>query len=141
MSSGGINQEINKRNFIHDELEWWSNYVTDAVIKELLRRKIGITRELQSSIHARARQEIAELGFLTYGRYVDMGAGRGYRKGVESIKKNRELLTAGRISKRKPKKFYSKVSYGTLGRLYQRLVSNYQDTIIYGLKETIKTQL
>lgn len=119
----------NQDNFIAHEVEQWANRVSEAVLRALERKKIGVTDELRQSIRHKSRQNIGELMFKEYGRFVDMGTGRGSKMGIESIASNRAKLTG-----RKPKKFYSKVSYGTLSSLIQALVSNYQETIIYQAK-------
>jgi hypothetical protein len=122
----------NQENFINHELDAWANRVTDAVIRALKRERIGITQELRDSVKARAKQNIGELLFLQYGRFVDMGAGKGSRRGVESIASNRSMLTG-----RRPKKFYSKTAYGTLSSLIQALVSNYREHIVYQAKNQL----
>jgi hypothetical protein len=119
----------NQENFIHHELDAWADRVTNAVIRSLKREKIGITQELRNSIKSRAKQNIGELLFTEYGRFVDMGAGKGSRKGIESIASNRAVLTG-----RRPKKFYSKTAYGTLSSLIQALVSNYREHVVYQAK-------
>ncbi len=119
----------NQQNFINHELDAWADRVADAVIAGLKKNKIGITQELRDSVKARARQNVGELLFKEYGRFVDMGAGKGSKRGIESISSNRAALTG-----RRPKKFYSKTAYGTLGSLINALLSNYQEHIVYQAK-------
>jgi hypothetical protein len=134
-----IEQEVNKRNFVEEQLNWWSDYVADLVIRALIRRKINITADLVNSVRGQAQNDVGQLIFTTYGRMVDMGAGRGYRKGIQSLSHTRETLMLGRNAGRKPKKFYSPIAYGTLNRLIQRIVSEYQESIIYGLKKPLES--
>lgn len=91
---------------------------TDALLHANLKKlNIGITDELYSSLQHQVYQKGADIvgidiSFLLRGRFVDMGAGAGYKKGAfEGIQSNREKLT------RKPKKWYSKTFYGRLNAL------------------------
>lgn len=123
----------NQENFINHEIEQWSNRVTEAVLRALQQKKIGVSDKLRQSVRADAKRNIGELVFKQYGRFVDMGKGRGSQPGIESIESNRAKLTG-----RKPKKFYSKPAYGTLGSLVQALVSNYQEHIVYNAKTNLQ---
>jgi hypothetical protein len=134
--------ELNKIAFINEELEWWTAYVQDRLKFALERRKIKVSEELMKSIDADVRnaaqeaQGAAALSFKTHGRFVDMGAGRGYRKGVPTSVAVRERLQDKRG--RRPKKWYSKVAYGTVNRLIERLLSRYQEHVIYGVKNILE---
>lgn len=92
---------------------------TTAIMKEEMQKKgIGITddlaKSLSSEVTALADGYIqGEFSFLVRGRFVDMGAGNGYKNALSrdsgSIKRGRKL--------RKPKKWYSRVFYGRLSDL------------------------
>lgn len=92
---------------------------TELVLKESIKKLgIGVTDELYSSLSTQVIQKGGELidinlTFLARGRFVDMGAGQGYKKGVfESMASNKEKLIG-----RKPKKWYSKPFYGRINAL------------------------
>ena len=133
-----------KKKFIEAELKWYDEYLREALRKNLLQKKIGITNELLGSLTGKVKaandnsEGEFDLSFLTRGRFVDMGAGRGYHKGIKSLTTRKEhiySLTARKEKlKRKPNKWYSKVAYGTLDRLAMRLVSNYEEEIINSVK-------
>lgn len=133
--------DIKKAAFIAEELTWWSNYVTDRLTAELQRRNMKVSDDLLNSLKAAVEsananhEGAAALSFKTYGRFVDMGAGRGYNKGVPSSEAVRERLQDRRG--RRPKKWYSRVAYGTLDRLIMNLVSKYQDGTLNMLKTTL----
>ena len=134
-----------KQAFIKKELEWYEQYLLEGLRKSLHQKGIGITEELFNSLYGKVSgandnsEGQFDLSFLTKGRFVDMGAGRGYKKGVKGLESNRDKiyrLTARKqaVQKRRPKKWYSKVAYGTLDRLIMRLVSNYEEEIINSVK-------
>lgn len=74
------------------------------------------------------------LRFKTSGRFVDMGVGR-MRK-IQTAETNGALISA---KKRRPKKWYSKTSYGIVfGRLVPQLVVNMQENTLEGIKAPLQ---
>lgn len=136
-----------RQAFIREELEWFDGYLMPELVKALKKRKIGVTEELLQSLAGKILDPGSgfdggyELRFLTSGRFVDMGAGRGYSKGIASLQsradKIYELTARKNLPKRKPKKWYSKTVYGIMDRLLMRLVSNYEEQLI---KPILKSQ-
>lgn len=135
-----ITTRISKEQFTQEELEWWADFVAARMRDAMGKMKIGVTDELEASIRAEAKKDLGQLSFLGYGRFRDMGAGRGYNKGQETLSARRAAKTTKR-KKRTPKKFYSKVAYGTINRLIMNLTSKYQEATIEGLKENILKSL
>lgn len=96
----------------------WIKRTDEVLHHELNRRGIGVSDDLDESI----KSEMAHLAegylegrfsFLVRGRFVDMGAGRGYTAGG-----NRTGSELGdRRSKRKPKQWYSRPFFGRLNDL------------------------
>lgn len=125
----------NEEAFIAQVIQDWSERLTDLVLAALKKKKLGITEALEKSVRTQARQNVGELIFRSYGRMVDMGAGRGYNKGVEKISENRRRLTR---KGRTPQKFYSKTAYGTLSGLMRDLVNTYSDKIVYDAKKQLE---
>ena len=125
----------NEQAFIAQEIDKWTDTVVDLVLEALRKKKIGITSALEKSVRGQARQNIGELVFKSYGRFRDMGAGRGYNKGVEKISENRRKLTR---KGRPPEKFYSKAAYGTLSGLMRNLSNTYIEKIIYDAKTRLE---
>lgn len=118
----------------------------EATIKEILRRKnIGVTEDLLNSIRSRASAAgngaTGELLFKEYGRFVDMGAGRGHPLGgltttkVALQSKQQQGLAFIKDNVRKPKKFYSPVIYGKLTYLQNKLLYGYTEEVIASLKQ------
>jgi hypothetical protein len=133
--------DIKKAAFIAEELNWWSKYVTERLTAELQRKRIKVSDDLLNSLKAAVEsananhEGAAALSFKTYGRFVDMGAGRGYHKGVPTSEQVRERVQDKRG--RRPNKWYSRVAYGTLDRLIMNLVSKYQDGTLNMLRTTL----
>lgn len=125
----------NEQAFIAQEIDKWAEHVADLVLEAIRKRKIKVSSALEKSIRGQAKNHIGELIFRQYGRFVDMGAGRGYQKGVEKISENRRRLTR---TGRTPKKFYSKISYGTLSGLMRDLLNTYSEKIIYDAKTRLE---
>lgn len=97
---------------------------TDLVLRaEIGKLGIGVTEELLASVRYRVFQEAAgagyDLSFLDYGRFVDMGVGRGHGMDakIERQKTNAALIRSQRKKERKPKKWYSRAFYGRLNTL------------------------
>lgn len=91
----------NEQAFIAQEIDKWAEHVADLVLEAIRKRKIKVSSALEKSIRGQAKNHIGELIFRQYGRFVDMGAGRGYQKGVEKISENRRRLTrTGRAPKK-----------------------------------------
>lgn len=138
-------RSAHKEAFIKSELEWYNDYVLENLRKALAQKRIGVSDELLGSLMGKVRaagdnsEGEFDLSFLRRGRFVDMGAGRGYNKGLrkgDSHKERIYRMTARTRPEmnRKPKKWYSKVAYGTLDRLIMRLVSNYEEEVINSVK-------
>lgn len=132
--------DAGRLQFIDDELNDWGELVDGELRKALTRMGIGVTDELYQSIAYQVAQAAAghdgkyNLLFNEYGRFRDMGTGRGGRGGFKET-------TAGNRRKwvgRKPKKFYSRTVYGMLNRLIESLLYGYQQATADGIKEVLQ---
>lgn len=130
-----------KLNFINEELEEWARWIDGKLREKFQKMKIGVTEELINSLAYQVFNSSGlndgeyQLSFLEYGRMVDMGAGRGSKHSItDNAKAYRD---AGEKKMRKPKKFYSKTTYGGLNRLMNSIINGYQPAIIDTLKESI----
>ena len=120
---------------------------TDQILRDQLKKMgVGVSEELHQAISSKTYELAAaevgmDLSFLTYGRFRDMGVGRGTRPEardltiggivakVESQDRNGQLIrrqrgAGGRFVKgaagpkgRKPAKWYSRAFYGRLTAL------------------------
>lgn len=135
--------ELSKLDFIANQFPDWAK-ITDQLIRaELIKNKVGITDALINSLKYRIIKASSGddgkylLSFLQYGRFRDMGVGRGVK--IESIKGNAGILKAGK--KRKKVRFYSKVVYKRVyGALIGRLVAGYREQIIKDAKGNLKAK-
>lgn len=124
----------------------WANRVDGILDKEFDKLDIGVNDELRPSVRSKVYEMAGsmvgyDLSFLSSGRFVDIGAGKGNGRGqrdlsvggivalVESSDTNGRIIRRGRnksgqFSKsapvkkgRKAKKWYSRAFYGQLNRL------------------------
>lgn len=114
-----------------EELAEWSAILQQRMQEQLARKGINITGALARSMVAKAiGSKEAQLAFATYGRFNDMGAARGWRKGV--------YIGQGKPGK-KPRgtKFYSRTKMG----LYGQLVSNLGNKYVEALYQQAKAEI
>jgi hypothetical protein len=82
-----------------------------------------------------------EFGFLFYGKFVDMGVGRGTKiGGVRENAANRRLVGKMLGDRRKPKKWYSKALASETMRLSEILGKTYAEGTAAIIKEDFETQ-
>ena len=131
----------NKLDFIFHELSDWAQYVDGKLRAQFSKKNIGVTDELIRSLHYEVFKSSGgndgefRLSFLEYGRMLDMGVGRA---ASHSISSNRnKYLREGAHKIRKPKKWYSPTTYGSLNRLIGTLVNGYAEVTL----GTIKTSM
>jgi len=131
--------EEKKLNYISDSLAAWGEEVDSELKKALQRMDVSVTNDLYNSLLFQVLRATGahdgryQLSFHEYGRFVDMGTGKGgRRRAVESVAGNRKKWIG-----RKPKKFYSKTVYGMLNRLIEQVIYGYQEVSA----STIKTAL
>ncbi len=132
--------EITKA-FFNQELRAWSEELLsrldsriqdlDAVDKGFLRKSLSYQLFQSSEFSG-----VFSLSFAEWGRFVDMGAGKGYLENKElSVAMLKEL---GR-KKRRPKKWYSKTAYGQIDNLISRLSLGLSETAIHQIKTGLKS--
>jgi hypothetical protein len=136
-----------KMTFILREVQRYLDACIQTSKLIIARKGIGETDELVKSFSSQARNAgtgaVGELIFKEYGRYVDMGAGRGNPIGslaktkVALQSKNQEGIAFIKNRSRKPKKFYSPVIYKELNYLQNRLLYGYSQETIDMLKKEI----
>ncbi len=85
-------------------VEAWADIVIDNWLDNLTKLRIGYYFQLESNLHynifsgSHNLPSAVEFSFPLYGRFVDMGVGRGVK--LEDVK--------GPENSRRPKKWYSK---------------------------------
>ena len=124
--------ELSKLDFINETLTDWAKGVNKSLIKQLNKQKIHHTRALITSLSfqvfkaSTGHQGKYQLTFQEYGRFIDIGVGKGVK--IESIKGNTGIIGGKKI--RKQKKWYSKTIYKAIyGGLIKGLVTNYRENI------------
>ncbi len=93
--------------------EQWLAIFEEKLKKAIAKREIGVTGTLAASFiktiiyRSNGDPDRLQISFLMYGRFVDMGVGRGSRIG-ERHQQNLEKRAGLRAIARYPKKWYSK---------------------------------
>ena len=108
---------------------------------------IGVTNDAINSLAYQtiinnSGSAISQLSFAEYLRFVDMGVGRGHPLGglksmSITLANKRKGYFQTKDNTRKPKKVYSKVAYGNLTWLENKLMYGYTEATIEGIKEQI----
>jgi hypothetical protein len=126
---------------IHKVISDWARYTIERLQKSIDKKHIGVTGSLRYSLLyqlaalANGGVESVKLEFNYYGKFLDMGVGRGQK--IESVKSNREVynLVGGG---RKPKKWFSKTLWGEVAALTELLSVKYGDQGTRMIKESIQ---
>lgn len=118
-----------------------------ATMDAVIGKRANTTGELKNSIASQVQKinsagGTSELKFKEYGRFIDMGVGRGHKMGANAAHRDTiTLATNGQKRNNKgirpPVKIYSKIAYGKLNGLMQDLLYGLTDETI----EKIKTEL
>jgi hypothetical protein len=111
--------------FIAEELAEMAPLFQDRLSEQLRQRGIIASGDLLRSMAAKAvaHREI-QVAFMLHGRFHDMGARAGWRKGVYIGKGD-----AARRPKPKPSKFYSRTKMGLFGQLVSNLSNKYVEAL------------
>lgn len=127
--------EVRKLNYrLERTVRAWGGITVKEFIKAMRKRRIregdlykSFRVKLEKNSEGRPVKVVME--FLFYGRFVDMGVGRGVK--LENVKGNREVWRAMSKKDRKgksnryPKKWYSPVMYREFQRLSEILLKVY----------------
>lgn len=109
--------------FTREELAEMAPLFAARFAQQLQRRgKVASGALLRSMASMAVGSTEIQAGFAKYGRFVDMGARGGWRKGV---------YTGKRIPGERPRKaiFYSRVKWGLYGQLVNNLSNKYVDAL------------
>lgn len=134
-------------SFVRQCLVDYNESVIETMKIAAKRLNIGVTGEGLQSLAYQALQEgggaVSKLSFKEYLRMVDMGAGRKHPLGglTEVTVALKTLSHRGtkqvKDGVRKPKKFYSKIAYGKLTWLENKLLHGYTEETINQLKQQL----
>lgn len=137
---------VNKVPTQKELAEQWSE-ITILRWKERMKElKIGHTGALENSFGYSVMLDQflgikkIDLGFLFYGKFVDMGVGKGL--GIESVKDNRSrwAAAAGDKINRRAKKWYSPVFHREYNILNEKLQEYYQIDILNKVVSELKSE-
>jgi hypothetical protein len=115
-------------------IEAWADIVTDNWFDKIDKLKIGYSFQLEESIrfeligNSGNMPERVDFTFNHYGKFVDMGVGKGVEIG--DVKDRGE-------SRRRPKKWYSKTMYAQIIKLREILAKKYGRVAAISIIENI----
>lgn len=144
---------LERAKLIHD----WAKFTGERLQKSIVKKRVGIATMhherfgrttyqkssgalINSIVYALAAAgngdvEAARHEFNYYGKFVDMGVGRGQK--IEGVKSNADILRmAG--GGRRPKKWFSRTYYAEVTELRDLLMVKYGTQSAQLIKETIE---
>lgn len=119
----------------------WAKFTTERLSRSMIRRRVGITGNLNFSLMYSLISGLSgdlagtKHEFLYYGRFVDMGVGRGQK--IESVKSNGEIIALTGQG-RKPKRWLSKTYFAEVAELSHLLGEKYGENIMDIVKEVFQ---
>lgn len=134
-----------ENEFIQAQLHEWGIIVEAELRYAMGKYKIGVTNDLLRSLKFQvmsatgANKGSLKLYFNEYGRFVDMGRGKGYGIAETSATKNAIVEKSKSSHHRKPKKWYSKKFYGNLNKLVNALAYNYSTWSAENIKKSFES--
>ncbi|MDX3913767.1 MAG: hypothetical protein QHC79_09525 [Pseudosphingobacterium sp.] len=128
----------------------WTRYLLDKLRASIHKRKIGVSQDLIRSFEREFKYSggaISEIlvKFLFYGRFVDMGVGRGLkayeRMTNKQNKSGARVGAAATYNKRQPKKWLNKTTAAQTYRLVELLEENLAENATQNLRELLATDI
>ena len=132
-----------KMTFIRKCLEDYMSSVKETMRVTFQKYKVGVTDEGVHSLASETLENSAMLRFKNYLRFVDMGVGKGHPQGgltsmKVALRAHNDGFALVKDRTRKPKKIYSKVAWGKLTWLENKLMHGYTEETKAMLKKTIE---
>ncbi len=104
---------------MYEVVDGWAKITVERLKEQLIKKNIGVTGKLMQSLayniirNAEGDVSKAQVMFNYYGRFVDMGVGKGVKIGDRKELNNVNSRVAEAMQKhRRPKKWYSKQFWG-----------------------------
>ena len=138
------NDASNTDLIISNSLKIFSTDLSVELKKAALESKVADTFALIKSIKTTVSGNALRLNFNEYGRFVDMGVGKGVplgSKGSDNFTKYRRVDGKLKFYGRKPRTWYSKTAYSMLGNLKGSIYRNLSDAIKSDIKNQIENKL
>lgn len=135
---------------IRNILVEWGESTANKLYFSIEKLEIGRSGHLENSIRFKVTDSNGafagriEFLFKDYGRFVDMGVGRGVPIGsLKELGRSRFLnkrVKTGQLKsyRRGGKKWYSKTAYGNISKLHDQLLGYAADVFVNGVKQNIK---
>lgn len=136
-----LHDKINMRGLIDD----WARIAIDRYKKEIAKKNIGVSGALSRSF----QKEITVSGgdvkavyirFLMYGRFRDMGVGRGLKAYERKI--NKEFLIAAKTYganveyvRRQPKRWFNKPKMAQIYKLREILAKELDHAVVTNIQD------
>jgi len=130
-------EELHRKIYQKGILEQWAKITVTSLKAKLEKKHIGKTGALASSFNYSVSEKGIRLSFNYYGKFVDMGVGKGTKIG--QAKMNRDILTKAKAAteRRKRKPWLNKTLQNEIYQLTRILASQYGK----GTAEYIKASL
>jgi hypothetical protein len=130
--------EIERGQMVAD----WAKYTAQRLQKSAKKHGVKDTGDLIYSIlydviGAAGDTTGTKHTFNFYGKFSDMGVGRGQK--IESVKGNGAIIALASGKKRTPKKWFSKTYYAEVAELRNLLLVKYGEDGANIIKESIQT--
>jgi hypothetical protein len=129
-----------------EELAFWAKKTATRLVNVIYDLGIDHTGALAKSI----QQQVSKTGdsvdkiifkYLTYGRYRDMGTGKGFArggKGTANFAKFRNPNGSLKVVNRKPAHWYSKTMYARIKFMQDKLLVDMNDQIMDTLQARLR---
>jgi hypothetical protein len=121
----------------------WSQFVIERWKKKINALQIGYSQSLEDSLSREVFSSSGniskvEFSFNYYGKFTDMGVGRGVSLGdVGSLQSDRSLSGNETGNRRRPKKWHSKTFFTEVAKLKFILAENYAHAGTISIRESI----
>ena len=127
----------------------WARIAVERFREAMKKENVHIGALFESFVYnvvagSEGNVQLAQLRFKFYGRFVDMGVGRGFpigsRRGIGSSKFLERRNAKGQLRRvgRKPKKIYARPLAGQVKRLNELLADNFKITAITALENSLE---
>jgi hypothetical protein len=118
-------EELHRKIYEKGVIAAWSRIVVEKFQAKIKKLDIGKTNGLAQSFKHTSNAQKVTFSFNEYGKFVDMGVGKGVSIGGAKESKSVHARALGTKNRRKPKKWYSPTLRGQIIRLTEILASEY----------------
>lgn len=134
MTAEEVHQRINERGVT----EKWAHFAREKLLSRLDQYSIGKTGDLARSIKYRVSPDRIRFEFNYYGKFIDMGVGKGVPIGQVKELKSVNSRALGIRTGRKAKKWYSRTMAGQIKKLTEVLAKEYSREMVDMVKANIQ---